>query len=271
MREQKPQSGSDFILAYEDSADRVPVLMIHGFPLNNTMWDEQVAGLGHMTRMITPDLRGHGETEATDVSPYTMEMMATDCMNLLDFVGHKGPVVVAGLSMGGYIAFEICRRFPERVSGLILAATKASADTEEAKANRKESARVALAEGVRPVVDGLLPKLLAPGTYDEHPDLVADLEEMMLAVSAEGVAGAQLAMSQRPDSTGDLQGLQIPTLVVHGTEDQLIPVSEAKAMAEGIPGAKLALIEGAGHMVNMEQPVAFNEAVQEFLDSFYEE
>ena len=197
--------------------------------------------------------------------------MATDCMNLLDFVGHKGPVVVAGLSMGGYIAFEICRRFPERVSGLILAATKASADTEEAKANRKESARVALAEGVRPVVDGLLPKLLAPGTYDEHPDLVADLEEMMLAVSAEGVAGAQLAMSQRPDSTGDLQGLQIPTLVVHGTEDQLIPVSEAKAMAEGIPGAKLALIEGAGHMVNMEQPVAFNEAVQEFLDSFYEE
>lgn len=271
MSEQKPQSGPEFILSYEDSADRVPVLMIHGFTLNNTIWDEQVVGLGHIARLITPDLRGHGQTEATDVSPYTMEMMATDCMNLLDYLGHQGPVVVAGFSMGGYIAFEICRQFPERVSGLILAATRASADTEDAKAGRIESARVALAEGVLPVVDSLLPKLLAPGTYAEHPGLVAVLEEMMLGTSPEGVAGAQLAMSQRPDSRGDLQGIEIPTLVVHGMEDQLIPVSEAEIMAEGIPGAKLVLIEGAGHLVNMEQPDVFNETVQDFLDSFYEE
>ncbi len=270
MSEQKPQTGSEFILTFEDSADRVPVLMIHGFPLNNTMWDDQVASLAHVARLITPDLRGHGLTEATDISPYTMEMMATDCIHVLDSLDIDGPVVVAGLSMGGYIAFEICRRFPERVSGLILAATKASADTDEARANREASARMALDEGVHPVVSSLIPKLLAPAAYEDNPDLVEYLEEMMLSASAEGVAGAQLAMSLRPDSKGDLKYLQVPTLVVHGKEDQLIPVSEAEIMAEGIPGAKLELIEGAGHMVNMEEPEAFNEVVREFLVSFYD-
>ena len=270
MSELKPTNGTEFLLTYEDSADRVPVLMIHGFPLNNTMWDDQVVGLANIARLITPNLRGHGLTESTDISPYSMEMMATDCMNLLDHLGFEGPVVVAGLSMGGYIAFEICRRFPERVSGLILAATKASADSDEVKANRIESARVALSEGVQPVVDGLLPRLLAPANYQDQPELALELEEMMLSASAEGVAGAQLAMGLRPDSKKDLKGIQVPTLVVHGTEDQLIPVSEAEIMADGIPGAELSLIEGAGHMLNMENPLAFNEVVQVFLDSFYE-
>ena len=270
MSELKPKNGTELILTYEDSADRVPVLLIHGFPLNNTMWDDQVAGLAHIARLITPNLRGYGFTEPTDVSAFSMEMMATDCMNLLDFLEIEGPVVVAGLSMGGYIAFEICRRFPERVSGLILASTKASADSDEVKASREESARVALTKGVQPVVDGLLPKLLAPASYQDQPELVRDLEEMMLSASAEGVARAQLAMSLRPDSTKDLQGLQVPTLVVHGNEDQLIPVSEAEIMVDGIPGADFSLIEGAGHMVNMEEPLAFNAAVRRFLESFYE-
>jgi pimeloyl-ACP methyl ester carboxylesterase len=270
MSAEKTKPGSEFILTFEDSADRVPVLMIHGFPLNNTMWDDQIYGLADVARLITPDLRGHGLTEATDVTPYTMELLATDCVNLLDFLGYEGPVVVAGLSMGGYIALEICRRFPERVSGLILAATKASADTDEAKAGREESARVALAEGVKPVAQSLLPRLLAPSAYEDQPDLVIGLETMMLTASPQGVAGAQLAMRDRPDSRGDLQNIKVPTLVVHGLEDQLIPVSEARVMAEGIPGAELALIEGAGHMVNMEQPELFNEAVREFLEGFYE-
>lgn len=270
MSEQTRNTVSPFILTYEDSADRIPVLMIHGFPLNNTMWDFQVAGLADVARLITPDLRGHGLTEPTDFFPYTMEMMATDCINLLDFMGQEGPVVVAGLSMGGYVAFEICRRFPERVSGLILAATKASADSDEGKKARKESARVALAEGVEPVAESLLPKLLAPAAYEDEPDLVEFLYSMMLDASPEGVAGAQLAMGQRPDSKGDLKGLKVPTLVVHGVEDQLIPVSEAEIMAKGIPGADLALIEGAGHMVNLEQPMAFNDVVRGFLESFYD-
>ena len=263
-------ANAPFLLSYEDSADRVPVLWLHGFPLNKTMWDYQVTGLADVARLITPDLRGHGQSEPTDTTPYTMELMANDCIALLDHLGCTGPVVVAGLSMGGYLAFEICRRFPERVAGLILAATKATADTDEAKEARDKSARVAKSKGLAPIVAGLLPKLLAPDAYDEQPEMVAFLEEMMLATPPEGIVGAQAAMRDRPDSTSDLPKLKIPTLVIHGTEDQLIPVAEAEATAAGIPGAELLIIPGAGHMPNLEQPAAFNDAVRDFLESFYD-
>ncbi len=266
-----PSSTSDFsdsILSFEDSADRVPTLWLHGFPLNSTMWDLQVSGLCDVARLIVPDLRGHGLTEPTP-PPYTMEMLATDCVRLLDHVGCTGPVVVAGLSMGGYLAFEICRRFPERVAGLILTATKATADTAEIRAVREKSAQTALTDGVAPIVEGLLPKLLAPGAYDTEPELVEFLKEMMLGTSPEGLAGAQAAMLARPDSTPDLPGLKVPTLIIHGDEDQLIPVAEAEAMAAGMPEADLVIIPGAGHMPNLEEPAGFNEVVREFLEGFY--
>ncbi|MCP4290511.1 MAG: alpha/beta fold hydrolase [bacterium] len=271
MNDLSENSSNEFILSFEDSADRVPVLWLHGFPLNNTMWDLQVAGLSDVARLITPDLRGHGLTEATSVTPYSMELMAGDCIRILDHLGCQGPVVVAGLSMGGYLAFEICRRFPERVAGLILAATKATADTEEVKLNRDNSARIVMSDGVKPVVDGLLPKLLSPKAYEDDPDLVDFLRDMMLLTSPEGIAGAQGAMRDRPDSTPDLPDLNIPTLIIHGDEDQLIPLDEAKAMAAALPEAELVIIPGAGHMPNLEQPMVFNDAVREFLEVFYGE
>ena len=266
-----PGTETGFLMAYEDSADRVPVLWIHGFPLNNTMWDLQVSDLADVARSITPDLRGHGQSDATAETSYTTEMLADDCVRLLGNIGYDGPVVVVGLSMGGYVAFEICRRCPERVAGLILAATKATADADAAKASRDESARIAAAEGAGPIVEGLLPKMLAPATYDDDPDLVAFLRDMMLDTSPAGIVGAQAAMRDRPDSSPDLPGLSIPTLVIHGEDDQLIPPAEAKAVAAALPEAELVLIPGAGHMVNLEQPAAFNEAVRGFLESFYEE
>jgi pimeloyl-ACP methyl ester carboxylesterase len=168
------------------------------------------------------------------------------------------------------VAFEICRRHPERVAGLILAATKATADPDAAKAARDESARVAAAEGAGPIVAGMLPKMLAPQTYEEEPDLVEFLQDLMLATSAEGMVGALAAMRDRPDSTPDLPGLAVPTLVIHGEDDQLIPPAEAQAMAAAIPEAELVIVPGAGHMVNLEQPAVFNEAVRGFLESFYE-
>jgi len=259
-----------FLMAYEDSADRVPVLWLHGFPLNNTMWDLQVADLADVARSITPDLRGHGQTEPTAPLPYSMAMMADDCVRLLGYLEYDGPVVLAGLSMGGYVALEICRRAPERVMGLILAATKATPDPDAAKAARDESARVAAAEGVGPIVEGLLPKLLAPHAYEQEPELVEYLREMMLSTTPEGIVGAQGAMRDRPDSMPDLPGLNVPALIIHGEDDQLIPTAEAEAMAAALPAAELVLIPGAGHMVNLEQPEVFDEAVRGFLESFYE-
>jgi len=184
-------------------------------------------------------------------------------------LGYDGPVVVAGLSMGGYVAFELCRRYPERVAGLILVATKATADSAEVKAARDKSVQVVNKEGVEPIVAGLLPRLLAPDSYEEQPELVEFLQDIMLATSAAGVAGAAIAMRDRPDSTADLSGLKVPTLVIHGEEDQLIPHAEAQSMAAAIPDAELLIVPGAGHMVNLENPELFNEAVRDFLESFY--
>ena len=123
----KTGPAQDFQMAYEDSCDRVPVLLIHGYPLSNMLWDLQMGDLSDIARLIAPDLRGHGMTDPTE-PPYSMEMYADDCAALLDQLGITIPIVVGGLSMGGYVAFEFCRKYPERVAGLILAATRPGAD-----------------------------------------------------------------------------------------------------------------------------------------------
>ena len=258
------------IMSFEDSADRVPVLWIHGYPLNNLLWDFQIDGLADIARLIAPDLRGHGGTDPTP-PPYSVELFADDCVRLLDSLGMEGPVVVVGLSMGGYVALDMARRHPDRVAGLILAATRAGADSPEARAGRDKAAGVAIAEGIVPIVEAMLPKLLAPGTYAAEPDLVDYVRDMMLETSVDGAVGALAAMRDRPDSTPLLPSLAVPTLVIHGEEDQLIPVSEAQAMQRAIPGAELVIVPGAGHLPNLEQPDVFNDAVREFLEQFYGE
>ncbi len=273
MADRHAGAGSDagLIMAYEDSADRVPVLWIHGYPLNSTMWDIQITDLADVARSIAPDLRGHGMTEPTSTTPYTMGLLADDCLRLLDHLDADGPVVVAGLSMGGYVALELCRRAPERVLGLILASTKATPDSDAAKKARDESARVAATEGIEAIVEGLLPKLMAPRTYKKDHELVEFVRGIMLDTTPEGMVGALAAMRDRPDSTPDLSDLAMPALVIHGEDDQLIPTSEAKAMVLALPTAELVLVPDAGHMVNLEQPEVFDEAVRDFLESFYEE
>jgi 3-oxoadipate enol-lactonase len=260
----------EFRMSYEDSCDRVPVLLIHGYPLSNVLWDIQLNDLTDIARMIAPDLRGHGMTDPTE-PPYSMGLFAEDCAGLLDHLGITGPVVVGGLSMGGYVAFEFCRLYPERVAGLILAATRAGADSAEVKDARDKAAGVAIAEGTAAIAEGMLPKLLAPDNYEAQPDLVDFVREMMQETSEDGVVGALTAMRDRPDSTPDLAALDVPVLILHGQEDQLIPLAEAEAMAAALPRAKLVVVPGAGHLPNLEQPEIFNDAVREFLEIFYEE
>jgi 3-oxoadipate enol-lactonase len=269
-KKKNSQGGPEgFLMSYEDSCDRVPVLWIHGYPLSNLLWDFQIDDLADIARMIVPNLRGFGGSEATE-PPYSMETFSADCARLLDHLGFQGPVVVGGLSMGGYIALDFYRRYPERVAGLILASTKAGADSPEGKAGRDKAAGVAIAEGVGAIAESMLPKMLAPDTYKTEPDLVEFVKDIMLSASEEGVVGALAAMRDRPDSTMLLETIDIPTLVIHGQDDQLIPVSEAQAAGKAIPGAELVIVPGAGHMPNLEQPEAFNDAVRSFLEQFYE-
>ena len=261
MVEQENEMG----LAYLDSCDQMPLLLIHGFPLNSMMWEIQLEDLGDAARVLAPDLRGFGYSAVPSL-PYSMDLLARDCAGLLDYLGITRPVVVCSLSMGGYVALEFYRQFPERVAGLILAATRAAPDSDEGKAGRDEMIKLVEAEGVTAVVAGMLPKLMSPGIYEAEPNVVEFVQEMMESASVEGVVGALGAMRDRPDSRPTLTEIDVPVLVIHGADDQLIPQAEAKAMADAVEGSLFEIVPDAGHLPNIEQPDIFNDAVIDFVE-----
>lgn len=260
---------NDFTMAFQDSADQMPLVLIHGFPLDSTLWELQFQGLDGVARIIAPDLRGHGRSDNPD-GPYSMEMFADDINGLLNHLGVYRPIILCGLSMGGYVVFEFYRRYPERVAGIILTATRAGADSGEGKANRDKAAKSVETNGIRPIVEAMLPKLMAPASYEDD-DLVSYVREMMEITSPEGMIGALLAMKNRPNSTPTLSKIKVPVLIIHGEDDQIIPLAEAEMMFEAIDGCELVVVENAGHLPNLEQPEKFNDAVADFIESFFED
>lgn len=259
------KSPEDLVLAYQDSCAGLTLLFLHGFPLNSNVWEPQMEELRDVARVLAPDLRGHGLSLAGE-PPYTMEMMAQDAIRLMETIGVRAPVVVCGHSMGGYLAFEIYRQYPEWVAGLILVSTRAGADSAEGRKNRDEMARQAKQEGVVAIADVMLPKLLAPQNYEEDEELVDFVRDMMESTSMKGMVGALMAMKERPDSNPLLPDIEVPTLVIHGEEDLIVPQAEAEAMYKAIPDATFVSIPGAGHLPSLEQSLAFSEAVWDFLE-----
>ncbi|MCA1643228.1 MAG: alpha/beta hydrolase [Acidobacteria bacterium] len=250
-------------MAYEEAGSGVPVVLLHGFPFNRSLWREQIEVLKDTHRVVAPDLRGHGETEVA-TGPATMEEMARDVAALLDELRIERPVV-GGLSMGGYVALAFHRLFPRRVRALLLADTRAQADTEEGKRAREETAQRALAEGMTAIADAMLPKLLAHTTHMKHPEAVERVREMILATKPEGAAAALRGMAERRDQTNYLANILQPTLVVVGSEDQLTPPADSEVMRREIRGSRLEVFEGAGHVSNVERPAEFNAALTKFL------
>lgn len=252
--------------AYTDQGQGMPVVLIHGFPLNRGMWQPQIDGLAGKLRVIAPDLRGYGGTPPTP-APYSMELFADDIIGLLDGLGITQPVVAAGLSMGGYIVMALARKYPQRLAGIVLAATRAGADSAEAQANRLKMADLARSQGAAAIAEAMLPKLLAPSTYSQRPALVEQVKAILMSASVEGIAGALHAMKDRPDSTALLPEIAAPALVIHGAEDQLMPPAEAEKSASGLANAQLELIRGAGHLPNLEQAEQFNQRLAAFAAS----
>ncbi|MDQ1522091.1 MAG: hypothetical protein QOE47_15 [Pyrinomonadaceae bacterium] len=250
-------------LAYEVSGAGSPIVLLHGFPFNRTLWREQVEALRDCHHVITVDLRGHGETTATR-APATMKAMAEDVAALLDEL-HITRVALGGLSMGGYVALAFYQLFHERVSALVLADTRAQADTEEARLAREETAVRALGEGMHTIADAMLPKLLAPATHAERPEIVARVCEMILNTDPQGAASALRGMAVRRDQTELLGEINCPTLIVVGSLDQITPPADAERMNRAIRGSRLEVIEGAGHVSNLERPLEFNRALENFL------
>lgn len=245
-----------------------PVLFIHGYPLNSALWQPQLEGLADIAHMIAPDLRGHGRSDPLP-PPYSMDMLADDCCALLDALGIQQPVIVGGLSMGGYVTFAFYRKYPERVAGLILAATRAGVDSPQGRANRLAAIERARdpAQGPSAVIEAMLPRMLAPQAYS-RPDLVEQVRAIMRSVSVEGIIGDQMGMLERADSTPLLAQIDRPVLIVHGADDQLIPIAEAQAMHAAIKTSRLQIIADAGHLINLEQPAQFNAAVRAFIGQF---
>ncbi len=236
------------------------VVLLHGFPLHSGMWEPQLPYLASRFRVIAPDYRGLGRSEpAPAVS--SMELLAGDVVQLLRQLGIRR-AAFAGLSMGGYVAFELYRRAPELFRGLVLCTTKAVPDTQEQKDVREASARSALAKGLGWVADELGPRILRP---EPDPEVLARVKQIMKEGTPEGVAAAQRGMAARPDSVPTLSRITCPTLIIAGEQDQLMPFAETQRMAQTIPGARLVRIPGAGHMPNLEAPNAFNTALSTFL------
>jgi 3-oxoadipate enol-lactonase len=249
---------------YRESGRGWPVLLIHGYPLNSRLWQPQLDGLADAARLIAPDLRGHGDSEAVH-GPYSMDLLADDCAALLDGLNISEPVVVNGLSMGGYVAMAFARRYPKRLAGLVLTATRSGADSDTGKAARDQASAQAKQQGVGSIVEGMLPKLLAASNFQNRPDLVAEARAIMANTSLEGVLGDLAGMKNRPDSTASLAEVRVPARIIFGAGDQIIPQAEARAMLSALPDAGLNVIPEAGHLVNLEQPEAYNQLLREFV------
>jgi len=251
-------------VGYTDQGNDTPLVFIHAFPLSKTMWQPQVDAMKDTYRVITIDLGGHGESDIVLWND-SLDDYAKNVIGLLDHLGIAQAVFV-GLSMGGYTLFSIYRIYADRVKAMVLADTRAQADSEEGKAGRQSMAEVAFKDGAPAIADIMLPKLLAPATIEHRPEMVKQVRQMILQTSTAGIVVDLVAMAARPDSTDLLSTVTCPTLVIVGEDDQATPVTESQYIAQRIPGSTFVSIPQAGHLSNFEQPAAFNRALKSFLE-----
>jgi 3-oxoadipate enol-lactonase len=253
-------------MATVDQGNGRPILLVHAFPLDHSMWAAQIASLAARHRVIAPDLRGFGRSGVTQ-GTVTMEQFADDLAGLLDALEVAEPVVYCGLSMGGYIGWEFYRKHASRLAGMVLCDTRAVADTPEVRKSRLGMVARVLAEGPEPVAQAMIPKLLTASTIASRPDVVSAVHRMILANDPQGIAAANRGMSERPDSSSLLPDIRCPCLVVVGKLDAISTLEEMRVIAAKIPGARLVTIAGAGHLTPVEQPAQTTAAIESFVSS----
>lgn len=254
-------------LAHVEEGDGPVAVLLHAFPCDASMWLAQRAGLAAAGwRVVTPDLRGFGGSPLGDDEP-SVDAMADDVLALLDRLAIDR-CVLGGLSMGGYVTMAILRRRPEIVAGVVLADTKAGADTEQGRVGRERLASRVLADGASgPALrEAVLPMLIGPTTVAERPQVVAQVEAYLEAASPAAVAWAQRAMAGRPDSLPTLARTTVPALVLWGEEDALSPRPDAEAMLQALPRGSGVELPAAGHLSALEVPDAVTAALREFID-----
>ena len=254
----------DAQLVYEITGSGPDVVLLHPFPLHHQFWDGVLDQLATRYRVFLPDLRAHGDSEAGE-GPVTMQKLADDLDRLCREYALTRAIFV-GVSIGGYTLFEFWRRHRERVRALMLANTRAGAETAEGRNVRLATADKVLNEGTAGFVEDLLTKLFSKATLANRPDIVETARNMAIKMSPADVAAVQRGMAERPDSIPTLATINVPTLVVAGKDDS-VPLGELQLMHQHIAGSDLKVIASAGHYAALERPAEFGRLLRTFFDS----
>jgi 3-oxoadipate enol-lactonase len=249
-------------LAYDDAGSGIPLLFIHGWPHNRTLWAAQLSGLPTRARCLAADLRGFGDSSVA--APFTVDQYADDLAALLAMLGIDR-AVVCGLSLGGYVALAMLRRHRALLRGLILTSTRATPDSAEGREKRARLIEFVEENGVEALAGMQLREMVGETTFTSRPDVLEAFRQLMATSPDEGVIGGLRAMAGRHDSSDLLGGIDFPTLVVSGAEDTMTPPEEMRALADAIPRCRLEVIESGGHVCSYERPAAFNHVIAEFL------
>jgi pimeloyl-ACP methyl ester carboxylesterase len=257
------QTSADGTIGFDDVGRGPAVVLLHAFPLSRAMWRRQVEALQDSYRLVVPDLRGFGDSAGFPGAP-SVDQLADDVARVLDEIGLRR-AVAGGLSMGGYVALAFARRHPTRLRGLVLADTRAEPDDEAARANRDKLIAQAAGGTGASLIEGMLPRLLSPATMAGRLEVVEEVRQIASAQVSAGIVGALQALRDRPDARPGLAAIDVPTLVLVGRDDALTPPALSEGLARAVRGARLVLLDGAGHLSNLEQPAAFNAALREFL------
>jgi pimeloyl-ACP methyl ester carboxylesterase len=246
-----------------EGAAGLPLVLLHAFPFDRRMWEPQVSALEGSRELHVPDMLGFGSTPLPE-GTVGLERQADAVVRCLDAT-HVTRAAFCGLSMGGYIALALAERHPDRVAALILADTRATADSEAVRLNRTATAERVLREGVAGLAEEMIPKLLGAATRLDKPQIEGLVRSIMTSQRPETVAAALIAMRDRPDRTEALRILDCPVLVVVGEEDVMTPPEEARSMAELCRDGRLTVLPGASHLANLDVPEGFSGIVREFL------
>jgi pimeloyl-ACP methyl ester carboxylesterase len=240
------------------------ILFVHGFPLDHSMWAGQGSAFDREYRVLTPDLRGFGFSGPAE-GTVSMAEFADDLAALLDRLQLSEPIVLCGLSMGGYIALQFWKRHRNRLRALVLCDTRAAADSPEAAENRHKMAEQVMTDGSHVAADAMLPKLFPPQVLAEKPNFFEATKQVILGTSPTAIAAAQRGMAVRPEMRAELGEIDVPTLVVCGELDAISPPTEMREIAAAIPGSRMEIIAGAGHLSPLEKPDAFNAVLSHWL------
>jgi 3-oxoadipate enol-lactonase len=260
---------NDIALNYIETGkpQNIPIIFIHGFPFSHLMWEPQLSALPGSVHAIAYDIRGHGSSSVGD-GQYTIDLFVDDLIALIDRLDME-KAVLCGLSMGGYIALRTIERYAERVAGLILCDTKSEPDSNDAKINRASSIRSIKANGVNVFAEEFVKNIFWERTFDKNPGIVTFIKQIISANPLLGICGTQIALAARTDTSSVLSAIRIPTCIIVGEHDKLIPSSSVQAMHKSITGSELHILSNAAHMTNLENTKDFNNVLFNFLDKHF--